>query len=83
MEKILRASGQKVPENKRVLEVNVSHPLMQKIKALYDQDKKSEKLADYASLVYDLAVISEGGKIEDPSRFNRLIGELAACDAGK
>ena len=78
MEKILRASGQKVPENKRVLEVNISHPLMQKMLEMYKQDKKNEKLADYAALVYDIAVISEGGKIDNPSRFNTLIGELAA-----
>jgi len=83
MEKILKASGQKVPENKRVLEVNISHPLMQKMEALYEKDRKSEKLADYASLVYDMAVISEGGKIDDPSRFNRLIGELAACETAE
>ncbi len=81
MEKILRAAGQKVPENKRVLEVNVSHPLIQRMQDLFSKDKKSEKLADYARLVYDMAVISEGGKIEDPARFNRLIGELAACEA--
>ncbi len=78
MEKILRASGQKVPENKRVLEVNISHPVMKKMQELYKQDKKNEKLADYAALVYDMAVISEGGKIDNPTRFNRLIGELAS-----
>ncbi len=81
MEKILRAAGQKVPGNKRVLEVNVSHPLIQRMQYLFSKDKKSEKLADYARLVYDIAVISEGGKIENPARFNRLIGELAACEA--
>ncbi len=80
MEKILRAAGQKVPENKRVLEVNVSHPLIQRMQDLFSKDKKSEKLADYTKLVYDIAVISEGGKIDDPARFNRLIGDLAACE---
>lgn len=77
MEKILKASGQKVPDHKRVLEINMSHPFIEKMQAIYDKDKKSEKLRDYSRIIYDMAVISEGGKIEDPSRLSRLIGELA------
>ena len=79
MEKILRASEQKVPEHKRVLEINMSHPFVEKILSLYEKDRKSEKLRDYVQLLYDMAVISEGGKAEDPSRLSRLIGELAAA----
>ncbi len=81
MEKILKASGQKVPENKRVLEVNPEHPLMKRVKALYDGNRGSERLKEYCWLVYDMAVISEGGKIDDPSRFNRLVGELARAES--
>ena len=76
MEKILRASGQKPPEVKRVLEINVNHPVVEKIKALYEKDNKNPVLKDYSRLLLDMAVISEGGKIENPSALSRTIGEL-------
>lgn len=78
MEKILKASGQPTPPSKRVLELNMDHPLLAKIKAVFDQDKEAPALADYTDLLFDMAVISEGGKLENPSRFSKLIGELMA-----
>ncbi len=76
MEKLLKASGQKAPEVKRVLELNVNHPVLPKIKALFEKDKDSEKLKDYSSLLLDMAVIGEGGKVENPSQFSKMVGEL-------
>ncbi len=76
MEKILKATGQEAPKVKRVLELNVDHPVFAKIKALFDKDKDSPMLKNYSSLLHDMAVISEGGKLEDPSRFNKMIGDL-------
>ena len=76
MEKILKASGQEVPKTKRVLELNMDHPLLAKIKALYEKDKEAAALKDYTDLLFDLAVISEGGKLENPSRFSKLLGDL-------
>ncbi|MBU4053919.1 MAG: molecular chaperone HtpG, partial [Proteobacteria bacterium] len=76
MEKILKASGQKPPEMKRVLELNMNHPAMEKIKALYDSDAKNPALAEYSKLLYDMAVIGEGGKVDDPVRLSRIIGKL-------
>ena len=76
MEKLLKASGQKAPEVRRVLELNVNHPVLPKIKALFEKDKDSEKLKDYSSLLLDMAVIGEGGKVENPSQFSKMVGEL-------
>ena len=39
MEKILKATGQKLPEVKRVLELNMDHPVVDKIKTLYENDR--------------------------------------------
>jgi molecular chaperone HtpG len=78
MEKILKSSGQPTPESKRVLELNMDHAVMHKIKALYEEDRKNETLKDYSKLLYDLAVIGEGGKVENPARFSKLVGELMA-----
>ncbi len=78
MEKILKASGQDVPKTKRVLELNMDHPLLAKIKALHEKDKEAPALKDYTDLLFDLAVISEGGKLDNPSRFGKVIGDLMA-----
>ncbi|MGV8057498.1 MAG: molecular chaperone HtpG [Smithellaceae bacterium] len=78
MEKILKASGQDVPKIKRVLELNMDHPLLAKIKSLYEKDKDAPALKDYMDLLFDMAVISEGGKLDNPSRFGKLIGDLMA-----
>ena len=76
MEKILKASGQPVPDNKRILEINLEHPVVEKMKSLYEKDKDSPILNDYASLLYDLAVIGEGGKVAEPAKFGKIVSEL-------
>jgi molecular chaperone HtpG len=78
MEKLLKASGQPMPETKRVLELNLDHPLMEKIQALYANNPDDETLADYSHLLLDLAVVGEGGKVENPARFSKMVGELMA-----
>ncbi|MCG8637689.1 MAG: molecular chaperone HtpG, partial [Desulfobacterales bacterium] len=78
MEKILKASGQQTPDQKRVMEVNVSHPVMEKIKGLFESDTTNPVLTDYSDLLYDIAVISEGGKLDNPARFSSLLGDLMA-----
>ncbi|MCP4670895.1 MAG: molecular chaperone HtpG, partial [Desulfobacula sp.] len=47
MEKIMKASGQKTPDQKRVMEVNVNHPVMGKIKELFETDTTNPVLKDY------------------------------------
>lgn len=78
MEKILKSTGQKTPDTKRVLELNTDHPIVMKLKELFDKDKKSEIVNDYADLLFDMATIGEGGKVENPARFSKLVGELMA-----
>jgi molecular chaperone HtpG len=76
MAKIMQSAGKDLPPNKRVLELNVKHPVLEKIQDIYAADQKDERLTDYSRLLYDLAVIGEGGKIENPSQFGKLIGDL-------
>ncbi|MFZ2632439.1 MAG: molecular chaperone HtpG [Desulfosalsimonadaceae bacterium] len=83
MEKLLKASGQPMPPSKRILELNISHPVMAKIQAIFEKDQEDAALKDYSTLLYDLALVSEGGKIENPARFSRLIGELMARALGE
>ncbi|MCG6879773.1 MAG: molecular chaperone HtpG [Deltaproteobacteria bacterium] len=76
MEKIMKATGNAGPDAKRVLELNAEHPAITKMKELFEKDKKDMRLKDYSQLLFDMAVIGEGGKIENPSRFNKQVGEL-------
>lgn len=78
MEKILKASGQSAPEQKRSLELNIDHPLMEKIKTVFETDTTNPVIQDYSDLLFDIAVVSEGGKVENPARFSKLIGDLMA-----
>jgi molecular chaperone HtpG len=78
LQKVLKATGQEIPPEKRVLEINMDHPLLAKIKTLHEFDKDSMTLKDYTDLLFDLAVIAEGGKVENPSRFSKMIGDLMA-----
>jgi len=76
MEKILKASGQESPEVKRVLELNIEHPVFEKIKTLFETNRDDPVLEDYSHLLLDIAVISEGGRVENPSQFSKMIGDL-------
>ncbi len=78
MEKILKASGQEIPASKRVLEVNIDHPAVQKVKEMFEADKEQDRLNDFIGVIYDLALIGEGGRVDNPARLSRIVGELVA-----
>ncbi|MCG8470529.1 MAG: molecular chaperone HtpG [Desulfobacterales bacterium] len=78
MEKIMKASGQEMPKQKRVLELNGSHALVEAVKNMFETDAGNPVLSDHAKVLYDLAVISEGGRLEDPALFSQRVGELMA-----
>lgn len=77
MEKVLNAmpqnDGNKVKAEK-ALEINPNHPIFEKLKDLYANDK--DKLKDYAKLLYDQALIIEGMSIDNPVEFANLVCEL-------
>ncbi|MEM6672825.1 MAG: molecular chaperone HtpG [Planctomycetota bacterium] len=76
MERLLRRSGQDVPKQKRVLELNPKHPIVQGLSQLHGVDAKSPRLADAAELLYGQALLAEGGQPRDPKRFGQLVTEL-------
>ncbi|MDT8272970.1 MAG: molecular chaperone HtpG [Desulfomonilia bacterium] len=76
MKKILDATHQERKPLKRVLEINLDHPAITKIKSLYDKDPRDPALKDYASVIYNIALISEGGRIENPSAFSKIMGNI-------
>lgn len=77
MEKVLNAmpqnDGNKVKAEK-ALEINPNHPIFEKLKDLYANDK--DKLKDYAKLLYDQALLIEGMSIDNPVKFANLVCDL-------
>ncbi len=81
MEKIMKASGQSMPETKRILEINVNHPAIAMINDVFEKDKDDARLGEYIGLIYDLALIGEGGRVADPSKMSKIVGDLMAQTA--
>lgn len=71
MIRMMRAMKQEVPDEKRILEVNASHPLVEKAKTLDGDD-----FADAVELLFDQALIAEGSPVPNPSRFAKLLTAL-------
>jgi molecular chaperone HtpG len=65
-----------MPASKRILEINITHPVMEKIQAIHSKNADDDTIKDYSLLLYDLALVAEGGKIDNPARFSKMIGEL-------
>ena len=65
----------------RILELNPDHAAVQGLLKLHQQSPADPRLANYASLLHDQAVLAEGSRIADPSAFARRINELITRDA--
>lgn len=76
LEQILKASGQNIPGSKPILEFNPAHPVLQRI----DNEPDEDRFADWAQILFDQALLSEGGQLRDPagfvSKLNGLIVSL-------
>ena len=68
--RILKAAGQKVPGAKPILEINPGHALVQRLKP------QDERFADWASVLFDQALLAEGGQLDDPAGFVKRTNEL-------
>jgi molecular chaperone HtpG len=78
MERMMKAMGQEVPIVKRTLELNPGHPVMDKLKAMVEADAKAESIGEYAELLFDQALLTEGTPLENPAHFARLVSKLMA-----
>ena len=68
MERIMASLGQDVPETKPILEINPTHPLVEKLKTKVDED--------LVNVLFDQAVLSEGGQLKDPAEFVKRMNKL-------
>jgi len=72
LERILKAAGQNTPESKPVLEINPNHKLVQRLKTEADE----AKFSDFANVLFDQALLAEGGQLQDPASFLKRMNNL-------
>ena len=68
MERIMKSLGQDVPETKPILEINPTHPLVEKLKTKVDED--------LVKVLFDQAILSEGGQLKQPAEFVKRMNKL-------
>ena len=73
LEAMYRASGMELPTSKRILELNPSHPLVERLRSQHAQDPSAAELKDTARLISGAAVLAEGGTLADPAAFAKLL----------
>ncbi|MEU4694843.1 molecular chaperone HtpG [Actinoplanes sp. NPDC023714] len=76
LEKMYRAMGQEGPRVKRILELNPNHPLVAGLRASHERDASG--LEETAELLYGTALLAEGGDLDDPARFAKLLADRLA-----
>ncbi|MGZ8253060.1 MAG: molecular chaperone HtpG [Methylophilaceae bacterium] len=74
LERLLKAAGQKTPDSKPVLEINPQHAILQRLNTVDDETR----FADWSKLLFDQALLAEGGQLEDPASFVRRMNSLLA-----
>lgn len=76
MERILRAAQKELPTQKRILEINPGHPVIENLRALIEAAMAIERVDEFIALLYDQAKIAEGSPLDDPGAFNERVTAL-------
>lgn len=72
MERIMKEAGQKMPGSKPIFELNPTHALVTRLK----EEQDDQRFADLTNILFDQAILSEGGQLDDPSAFVHKLNEL-------
>jgi molecular chaperone HtpG len=70
--RLLQAAGQKVPSSKPILEINPQHPLLLRLR----DESDAQRFDDWTSILFDQAVLSDSGRLDDPSGFVQRLNQL-------
>ena len=72
--RVLQQMGQDAPATIPTLEINLDHPVVSKLQSTEEQ----QQFEDLSSVIFDQAMLAEGGKLEDPAAFVRRLNGLLA-----
>jgi len=78
LERLLKAAGQHVPGSKPILEINPQHPIVQRLKDETDE----RRFSDWSHILFDQALLAEGGQLDDPASFVKRLNEVMLTLAG-
>jgi molecular chaperone HtpG len=77
MQRILKEAGHDMPSSKPILEINSDHPIVKQLAG----EKSKKKFDDWSAILFDQALLAEGGQLEDPAgfvaRLNKMLVALA------
>ncbi|MDB5747613.1 MAG: molecular chaperone HtpG [Massilia sp.] len=76
--RMLKAAGQNAPESKPILEINPNHPLVTRLKY---EDATGGRFADWSHILFDQAMLAEGGSLADPASFVKRLNEMLLATA--
>jgi molecular chaperone HtpG len=76
MLKILEQLGQKAEKVKRILELNPEHPLLGKLRGVYEENHEDPRLGRYAELLLGQAHLAESGQLPDPASFSKVLADV-------
>ncbi|MCF7791665.1 MAG: molecular chaperone HtpG [Victivallales bacterium] len=83
MQRIMKSMNQEMPKTKRVLELNSEHPIVKSMKKLYEVDSENKKIGEFAELLYDQALLTEGSPIDNPLDFSKRVADLMVLGLDK
>jgi molecular chaperone HtpG len=69
---MLEASGQEIPASKPILEINVEHPLVNRLSMEADQGR----FDDLSNIVMDHALLAEGSQLDNPAQYVQRMNKL-------
>lgn len=81
MERLMKDRGHAVSHKTRILEVNATHPLVRALGALVDKGAAEAEVDEWIELLYEQAVLTEGGALDDPNRFAKRVATLLTAAA--
>ena len=73
LKKLMAANNQNISDEKRILEININHELVNKLKSL-DKNQKDK----FCEILYDHAKLMEGESLDDPKKYTNLVSELVS-----
>ncbi|OGA54564.1 MAG: molecular chaperone HtpG [Betaproteobacteria bacterium RIFCSPLOWO2_12_FULL_62_58] len=79
LQRLLKAAGQKAPQSQPILEINPHHPLVQRVRDEADDGRFN----DLSQILFDQALLAEGGQLEDPAGFVKRLNQLMLAIGSK
>ena len=77
MQRILKEAGHEMPSTKPILEINPDHPIVKQL----DGEKSKKKFDDWSAILFDQALLAEGGQLDDPAGFVAKLNKMLVAIA--